>query len=325
MSTRYRVIELLADGDFHSGEWLGRQLGISRAAVWKHIRSLSGFGLDVHAVRGQGYRLANPFQPLSAELIRSTLDAVTLARLDSLDVLREIDSTSDHLRRDTASSGESMRACIAEWQSAGRGRRGRHWVSPYGTNLYLSLAVSMPATGIQSGGLSLVSAIAVLRALQSCGIRELGLKWPNDIFYQQRKLAGILLDLSGESGGLYQVVIGVGINLNVPDAAARAIDQPWADLSQCGVAVERNHLAGLVLSELVKVIDTFNEKGLDVFKKEWQQFDLIADRRVRLHNDNAETITGVARGIDAQGALLIENNGETRPYHAGEVSVRLNP
>ena len=324
MSTRYRVIELLADGQFHSGEWLGLQLGISRAAVWKQVRSLSGFGLDVHAVRGQGYRLAVPFQPLSIDLIRASLDASTLACLDSLDLFHEIDSTSDYLKRSSLPAGGVMRACIAEWQSAGRGRRGRHWVSPYGTSLYLSLAVSMQAAGIQSGGLSLVSAIAVLRALRACGISELGLKWPNDIFYQQRKLAGILLDLSGESGGRYQVVIGVGINLHVPDAAARAIDQPWADLSQCGVVVERNHLAGLVLSELVKVIDTFNKKGLDVFKQEWQRFDLIANRKVRLHNDNAETITGVARGIDTQGALLIENNGTTRPYHAGEVSVRLS-
>ncbi|HHJ16248.1 MAG TPA: bifunctional biotin--[acetyl-CoA-carboxylase] ligase/biotin operon repressor BirA [Gammaproteobacteria bacterium] len=324
MSTRYRVIELLADGHFHSGEWLGRQLGISRAAVWKHVRALSGFGLDVHAVRGQGYRLAVPFQPLSAELICASLDATTLARLDNLEVFREIDSTSDYLRRVTPPGSDVMRACIAEWQSAGRGRRGRPWVSPYGTSLYLSLAVSMPAAGVQSGGLSLVAAIAVLRALQSCGIRGLGLKWPNDIFYQQRKLAGILLDLSGESGGSYQVVMGVGINLTVPDAAARAIDQPWADLSQCGVTVERNHLAGVVVSELVKVIDTFNEKGLDVFKQEWQRFDLIADREVRLHSDSIETISGIARGIDAHGALLIEANGTTRSYHAGEVSVRLN-
>jgi len=324
MSTRYRVIELLADGEFHSGEWLGRQLGISRAAVWKHVRSLSGFGLDVHAVRGQGYRLTAPFQPLDAERIHAALAAAAAGRLDSIDVFREIDSTSDYLRRGTPALGNAMRACIAEWQSAGRGRRGRHWVSPYGTSLYLSLAVAMPAAAIQSGGFSLVSAIAVLRALQSCGIGGLGLKWPNDIFYQQRKLAGILLDLSGESGGCYQVVIGVGINLKVPDSAARAIDQPWADLSQSGVAVERNHLAGLVLSELVKVIDTFNEKGLDVFKQEWQHFDLLADRSVSLHNDNAEPVTGIARGIDAQGALLIENNGATRAWHAGEVSVRLN-
>jgi len=321
---RYRVMELLADGHFYSGEWLGQQLGISRAAVWKHIRALSGFGVDVHAVRGQGYRLAVPYQPLRAELIRASLTANAAAQLKSLEIFQEIDSTSDHLKRtQSANTNGGVRACLAEWQSSGRGRRGRHWVSPYGTNLYLSLAVPMSESGIQSGGLSLVAAIAIVSALQSRGVEGLGLKWPNDIFYQERKLAGILLELSGEGGGCYQVVIGVGINIRIPDAAACEIDQPWADLSQCGVHIERNKLAGLVLSELVKVIDTFNEEGLDVFRKKWQSLDLIADRRVRLQTENAGEIDGVARGIDTKGALLIENNGITQPYHAGEVSVRL--
>ena len=325
MSMRFRIIELLADGHFHSGEWLGQQLGISRAAVWKHMRALSGVGLDVHAVRGQGYRLAVPFQPLRADLIRASLAAKAAAQLHSLEVFREIDSTSDHLKRTQLENHSTgVRACLAEWQSTGRGRRGRRWISPYGANLYLSLAVPMGEFGIQSGGLSLVAAIATVRALQGCGVEGLGLKWPNDIFYQGRKLAGILLDLSGEGGGRYQVIVGVGINLKIPDAAAHEIDQPWADLSQCGVRIERNHLAGQVLSELVEAIDTFNDKGLNVFKREWQQFDLIEDHRVKLHNDNKGTVTGVARGIDAQGALLIENNGVTQPYHAGEVSVRLS-
>ena len=321
---RYRVVELLADGHFHSGEWLGQQLGISRAAVWKHIRTLSGFGLDVHAVRGQGYRLTAPYQPLQSDRIRASLTTKAAAQLQSLEVFREIDSTSDHLKRTQSEHGATgVRACLAEWQSAGRGRRGRRWVSPYGSNLYLSLAVPMDEFGIQSGGLSLVAAIATVRALQDCGVEGLGLKWPNDIFYQQRKLAGILLDLSGEGGGCYQVVIGIGINMQVPDSAAQEIDQPWADLSQCGARIDRNQLAGAVLDALLSAIETFNEQGLDVFVQQWSRFDLIAGQPVELHNDNAAMITGIARGIDEQGALLIENNGVTQRYHAGEVSVRL--
>ncbi len=320
---RYRVIELLADGHFHSGEWLGQQLGISRAAVWKHVRAMSGFGLDVHAVRGQGYRLTVPYRPLRVDRIRAALKSGTAAQLQSLEVFREIDSTSDYLKRTAPEHGSAgVRACLAEWQSAGRGRRGRRWVSPYGSNLYLSLAVPMDEFGIQSGGLSLVAAIATVRALQDCGVEGLGLKWPNDIFYQQRKLAGILLDLSGEGGGRYQVVIGIGINMQVPDSAAEEIDQPWADLSQCSARIDRNRLAGAVLESLLSAIETFNEQGFDVFVEQWSRFDLIADRPVELHNDNAAMITGIARGIDNQGALLIENNGTTRRYHAGEVSVR---
>jgi BirA family biotin operon repressor/biotin-[acetyl-CoA-carboxylase] ligase len=324
MSTRYRLIELLADGEFHSGEWLGRQLGISRAAVWKHIRGVSKFGLDIHAVPGQGYRLFASFQPLSADLIRLPLSASVSSRLDRLEVLREIDSTSDYLKR-TKSQHKAccIRACVAEWQSSGRGRRGRRWISPYGANLYLSLAMQLNTATLRSGGLSLAAAVAVLRALQGCEIDGLGIKWPNDIFYQGRKIAGTLLDLSGESSGPFYVVLGIGINLKVPESAAREIDQPWADLSQCGVKVDRNHLAGMILEALVRAIDTFGQEGLEAFIQEWDQFDLISGRAVELHHDKEPMITGIARGIDASGALLIEKNGVTSRFHAGEVSVRV--
>jgi BirA family biotin operon repressor/biotin-[acetyl-CoA-carboxylase] ligase len=324
MSTRYRVIELLADGRFRSGEWLGKQLGISRAAIWKQIRSLSELGIDVHAVRGQGYRLAAAFQPLHAELIRQPITPSVNSRLDSLEVFHDIDSTSDYLKR-TQSDHKDYRArvCVAEWQSAGRGRRGRRWVSPYGTNLYLSLAAQSNEATLASGGLSLAAAVAVVRALQAYGIDGLGLKWPNDILLEGRKLAGILLDLSGESGGPYHVVIGIGINLKVPESAAREIDQPWADLSRCGADIDRNRLTGLIVEALIRAIDAYNEAGLEAFTQEWARFDLISGRNVELRQDRETMISGVARGIDSHGALLIEQDGVTRRYHAGEVSVRL--
>ena len=324
MSTRYRLIELLADGEFHSGEWLGRQLAITRAAVWKQIRTFSEFGLDVHAVPGQGYRLSAAFQPLREDLIRLPLSSLVSSRLDPLEVLREIDSTNDYLVRTRAQhKSDYIRACVAEWQSAGRGRRGRHWISPYGTNVYLSLAVQISKAALQAGGLSLAAAVAVLRALQGCGIDGLGVKWPNDIFFQGRKIAGILLDLSGESGGPFYVVLGIGINLKIPESAARDIDQPWADISQSGIKVDRNRLAGMVLEAMVRAIDSFAEKGLEAFVPEWNQFDLISGRTVELRCDKESIITGIARGIDESGALLIEKNGVTSRFDAGEVSVRV--
>lgn len=324
MMLRYRLVELLADGRFRSGEWLGRQLGVSRAAVWKHMRALSDLGLDVHAVHGQGYRLASPFQPLRVERIRASLTAPVAARVPRIEVLQEIDSTSDYLRREQSPGAAGQgRVCVAEWQSAGRGRRGRRWVSPYGSSLYLSLAWQLSAATLQSGGLSLAVAIAVLRALRNCGVEAVGLKWPNDIFYQGRKLAGILLDVAGESAGPFLVVIGIGVNLRLPDNAARDIDQPWADLSQCGISVDRNRLAGLIVDALVQALDTFARQGLAAFATEWERFDLIAGRTVELQHENENRISGIARGIDSRGALLIEQDGDTRSFHAGEVSVRL--
>jgi BirA family biotin operon repressor/biotin-[acetyl-CoA-carboxylase] ligase len=324
MMLRYRLVELLADGHFRSGEWLGRELGVSRAAVWKHVRALSDLGLDIHAVRGQGYRLAAQFQPLCLERVRAALPATVAARLASIELFQEIDSTSDYLKRapSLGASGQG-RACMAEWQSAGRGRRGRRWVSPYGSSLYLSLGWQLGSAALQSGGLSLVVAIAVLRALRSCGVEGVGLKWPNDIFYQGRKLAGILLDVSGESAGPFQVVIGIGVNCRLPASAARDIDQPWADLSQSGVSVDRNRLAGMILEALIQALDTFTRDGLAAFAAEWERFDLIAGRSVELQHDHEHRIAGIARGIDSHGALLIDQDGDTRSFHAGEVSVRL--
>lgn len=324
MVLRYRLVELLADGHFRSGEWLGRQLGVSRAAVWKQVRALSELGLDVHAVRGQGYRLAAPFQPLRVERIHSELSAEAAARLSCIEVLQEVDSTSDYLKRmpSPCEPGQG-KLCLAEWQSAGRGRRGRRWVSPYGSSLYLSLAWQLSGSALHSGGLSLVTAIAVLRALQSCGVEGLGLKWPNDIFLEGRKLAGILLDVAGESGGPFTVVIGIGVNLELPDGAASDIDQPWADLSQCGVSVDRNRLAALIVEALMAALETFMRDGLVAFAAEWDRFDLIAGRTVELQHDHEKRIAGVARGIDSRGALLIDQDGDTRSFYAGEVSVRL--
>jgi len=322
---RYRLIDLLADGRFHSGQSLGLQLGISRAAVWKHVKLLGELGLEVHAVRGRGYRLADSFSPLDGDAIRARMDESALARLHVLDVFPAVDSTSEYLRRSPAElPADAFCVCIAEWQSAGRGRRGRRWVSPYGSSLYLSLAAQVSEVTLAAGGLSLAVAIAVAEALQACGLEDAGLKWPNDIYYQGRKLAGILLDLSGESGGPYRVVIGVGINLKIPAVAARDIDQPWADLSQSGVSIDRSELAGVIINSLIRTLALFNQHGLRAFIKDWERLDLVSGRAVELHHEHEPMITGVARGIDPRGALLIEHDGVTRSYHAGEISIRLS-
>lgn len=325
MSTRTRLIELLASGEFRSGQWLGMQLSISRAAVWKHIRALTNTGMEVHAVRGRGYRLAQPIQPLNGELIRQSMSKQAASRLQRFDVLQVTDSTSDYLKRldHLSDSHTQAQVCIAELQSAGRGRRGRRWVSPYGSNLYLSFSMRVSGARLASGGLSLAVAVAVLQALQQCGVPDLGLKWPNDIYFQGRKLAGILLDLSGESGGPYQVIAGVGINLRMPESAAKEIDQPWADLSQSGVKIDRNVLAGTIVENLFNALDLFNEHGLESFTREWQRHDLVSGHAVELQHEQQPVISGVARGIDAHGALLVERDGVTQGYHVGEVSLRL--
>jgi BirA family biotin operon repressor/biotin-[acetyl-CoA-carboxylase] ligase len=252
------------------------------------------------------------------------MQAAPRQRIECLEVRREVDSTNDFLKRMAPPAGrDDFNVCLTEWQHAGRGRRGRHWVSPYGSNLYLSLACVLDEARLQSGGLSLAVAIAVHRSLTEQGVEGLGLKWPNDIFFNGRKLAGILLDLSGESGGYYHVIIGIGINLRMSDSAAARIDQPWTDLRANRLEQQRNKLAGKLLESLIQVIDIFSQQGLAAFADEWQRHDITAGLPVDLHTGQQTDIRGVARGVDHHGALLIEQDGKIKAFHAGEVSVRL--
>lgn len=324
MAACYRLIELLADGDFHSGETLGERLSMTRTAVWKQVRQLEKLGLDVHAVRGRGYRLPYRLELLDRDRIQSQLSPVVLRRLHRLDLFHDIDSTSDYLKRECVPMpGGRGHACLAEWQHAGRGRRGRRWVSPYGSNLYLSLAWGFEGGLENLSGLSLAAAVAVLRALRKAGIEGAGLKWPNDILLGGGKLAGILLDMAGEASGPVTVVVGVGVNVHMPGPAGVDIDQPWSDLSQYADSLSRNRLAALLLDELVGAMEEFSEHGLPGFLDEWQQHDLINGQEIRLHVGD-RVLHGLACGVDAQGALIMRDASGVRRYHAGEVSVRLN-
>jgi BirA family biotin operon repressor/biotin-[acetyl-CoA-carboxylase] ligase len=324
MSKRYQLIELLSNGRFCSGESLAEKLDISRAAVWKHVQTLHALGLDVHAVRGRGYQLRTPLQLLYQDKIQAVLTREVSARLDAIEVLQSVDSTSEYLRRQLPNLTPGRgRACLAEQQTAGRGRRGRSWVSPFGSSLYLSLAWYIDKPGVSISGLSLAVAVSVARTLETCGVDGLGIKWPNDIFLEGRKLAGILLDLSGESGGAWRVVVGVGINLCLPATAADEIDQPWTDLSASSIDFDRNRLAGQVLQALVYDLENFVGNGLRSYTREWTHFDLLAGRQIDLQQGD-RMIAGTARGIDADGALLLEHDGNTASYHAGEVTVRLS-
>lgn len=323
MATRYRLIQLMADGAFYSGESLGRQLGISRAAVWKQVRSLAELGLDVHAVRGRGYRLSSALELLDQEVIQQALVTEYASCLDSCEVMQSLDSTSDHLkRRFVPVQPGRAHACLAEWQTAGRGRRGRQWVSPYGSNLYLSLAWGFAAAPGGFTGLSLAAGVAVVRALRQIGVQGTGLKWPNDILFRGGKLAGILVDLAGETSGPCSVIVGVGINMKMPANVTGTISQPWSDLSEFQGRASRNLLAATLLNEMVRMLREFSQQGLAGFLDEWRRHDVIAGQTVSLQTGQG-TVLGKVCGIDEQGGLQVSSRGSIKSYHSGEISVRL--
>ncbi len=326
METRFAVLAHLADGQFRSGEHIAGALGLSRAAVWKSVASLRALGLPVDAVRGRGYRLAQPFRLLAAEAILAGMAPARRARVVRLEILPLLDSTNAHLLRTPALPAEGFAVCLAESQSRGRGRRGRDWVSPFGANLYLSLATLLEAGPAGLDGLSLAVGVGLARALERAGAGGLGLKWPNDVIWRGRKLAGVLIELSTDRDGRARLVVGVGLNVQMPPAAATGIDQPWCDLREvlAQPVADRNALAAQVIDELVATVEAFAVEGLAPFMADWERLDVLRGCVVELQRPG-RAVTGTVRGIDAAGALLLEADGGLQRVTSGEVSVRARP
>jgi BirA family biotin operon repressor/biotin-[acetyl-CoA-carboxylase] ligase len=324
MSLRRRLLTLLSDGDHHSGEVLGAALGVSRMAVWKHIKALHELGIDISVQRGKGYRLPATLELLERERILAAIASPSAKAISDIHVHLEVDSTNNWLREVALNGAASGTVCVAEMQSAGRGRRGRTWVSPFAASLYLSLLWRANCGAAALGGLSLVTGIAILRALQSLGIEGAGLKWPNDVLAGRDKLAGVLIDVVGESNGPCALIVGVGINMNMPGEAAHAIDQSWTDLRRLDgdTVLSRNELAGRVLTELIPVIELFEREGLQPFLDDWRRYDLVSGQRVDLLLPN-ERISGTACGIDDGGALLVNTRDGRRRFLSGDVSLRV--
>lgn len=309
-----KLIAILADGDFHSGEQLGEQLGMSRAAINKHIQTLRDWGVDVFTVPGKGYSLPEPVQLLNESFIHSQITDNSVA------VLPVIDSTNQYLldRLNELHSGDS---CVAEYQQAGRGRRGRKWFSPFGANLYLSMYWRLEQGPAAAIGLSLVIGIVLAEVLQSLGADDVRVKWPNDLYLKDRKLAGILVELTGKTGDAAQIVMGAGINLVMRNVQADDINQGWINLQEAGIAIDRNVLAVQVINELRHSLRIFEQEGLAPFLPRWEKLDNFVHRPVKLIIGDKE-IFGTSRGINEQGALMLEQDGVIKPWVGGEISLR---
>ncbi len=316
------LLQVLADGAFHSGEELGESLGVSRSAVWKQLKKLESLGVRCHSVRGRGYRLPGGLDLLNEARIKQGLSADALRQLRRISLNLTSDSTNSEAMQ-AAQQGDAQ-GCLylAERQTAGRGRRGRTWVSPFARNLYFSLVWPFSGGVASLEGLSLAVGVALARALDRYGVPTVQLKWPNDLLFEGRKLAGILLEMTGEPGGACQVVIGVGVNVQMPDEVAQAIDQPWIDLQRAGVVdIDRNALLAQIVEELLQVLAVFTRDGFAPFVEEWQQRNAHAGRDVVLET-GAHRFRGRCVGVDGAGALLLDTAEGRRTFHGGELSLR---
>lgn len=325
LNQRKSLLRQLADGQFHSGADLARALGLSRTAVWGMIHGLRELGLEVSAVSGKGYRLPQALNLLDAEAILASLPEAARARLGGLEIHDELDSTNTHLMAQAAGGAPTGTVCLAEFQSAGRGRIGRSWQSPFGGGICLSLLWRFDDPSAVAG-LSLAVGVAIVRALRRLGIDGLGLKWPNDVLWQGRKLGGILLEVSGEAHGRCAVVVGIGLNVRMPQGTAQAIDQAWADLTQAtgGGAPPRNRLAGWLIEELLALLADYPERGLSAYLDEWRQWHCHTGRRVVLHIGE-RAISGVVAGVSEAGLLRLDLGEDgIKEFASGDVRLRLD-
>lgn len=317
-----KILTLLADGEFHSGTELADALGISRSAVWKQLNGLTELGLSHSAVSGKGYRLDKSLELLVASKINEAVSAQASALISSLEIHDQIDSTNRYLVERSQNNALSGSVCLAEYQTAGKGRRGRQWVSPYGCNIYLSILWRFQQGPAAISGLSLAIGVAVIRALKQHQIDDIGLKWPNDIYSQGKKLGGILVEVSGETDGPCAAVIGLGLNLFVPEAEAENITQAWTDLTKITgqTRLFRNKLAGTLLNHLLPIIAEYESVGIAAHLDEWRSYDCLTGKSATLFIGQQQ-FEGIVRGIDDNGMLLIERpDGSVQTFASGEVS-----
>lgn len=311
-----KIVSLLNKGDYHAGETIGDKLQVTRSAVWKVIKKLQGYGVKVDSIKGKGYALEAPLILLDASKIKSLLNNKKVA----LHLFESVDSTNDYLR--SLKQSQHIQICLAEQQTAGKGRLGREWYSPFAQNIYLSCLYPFQKDISELAGLSLVVTLAIIRALKKNGVTEnLFAKWPNDIIYDHKKLSGNLIEVQAESHGASRAVIGVGINVNML-SDDKEIQQPWTSMQKIlNTYNDRNKICADVINELLSCLDMFNQKGFAVFIDEWIAADSLSKQVVSIKNANHKVI-GKVVGVNEQGYLMLRlQDGKVQTFSAGDTTI----
>lgn len=318
----HQLLAALANGETLSGSRLAAEAGLTRAAIWKQVETLRQRGVPIESAGAAGYRLPWPVQMLDEAAIRAALPAAVAQRLGALDIAWELDSTSSVLQR-RGPGAPDCSIVMAETQTAGRGRRGRSWLSPPGLNIYLSCLKRFDAGFAALSGLSLATGVIVLRALQALDIHGPRLKWPNDVLAESGKLAGILVELSGEYQGPCAAVIGIGLNLRLTEALREQAGQPICDLATLanGTPPDRNRAAAALITSLVEGLEQFERDGFAAFLAEYTEHDALRGVPLRVSSAAGE-LEGIGAGIDARGALQVQTSAGVHAIDSADVTVR---
>jgi len=308
---------------------LGKALAVSRTAVWKQLQKLESIGLQLESVKGKGYRVAEDFELLDHKQITSHLSNPAQRQLHQLQIHQSLDSTNKQASLAIAQQHSKQESAtgtviLSEYQTSGRGRRGKQWISPFASNIYLSIVwdFEQGATALQ--GLSLSIGVAVSRALRQLGVQAVQLKWPNDIYVNHKKLGGILLEMVGDPSGHCTVIIGIGINVAMPPTSGCEIDQQWTDLkSTLSQSISRNQLVALIINHSFDVLADYQDQGFASYRDEWQAIDAFRGKQATISTAK-QSISGTLLGVDKLGALQMQlENGQIKNFIGGELSLRL--
>lgn len=317
-STISKVLEILNDGAVHAGSDIADKLSISRTAVWKVIQRLKNYDVDIKS-QHQGYQLSAPLILLDKKKIEKGLEHPNI----TLEIFENIPSTSDYLKNKAPS--KDITFCLAEYQSKGRGRLGRTWASPFGRNIYCSFRYVFNKDISELGGLSLVVGILTAQALEFSTILKPLLKWPNDIYVNDQKMGGILIELMAEANGNCTAIISMGLNINMKDGGLKDIDQPWTSLEHVlNENLDRNIVVARIIESILSGMAVFHEKGIEPFLLEWKRYDLLENQKISI-SMGKEIVPGIARGINSHGYLLLERaTGTMEPVSYGDTTLLKN-
>jgi len=317
------VLTLLDNNRHYSGQVLAERLNVTRATIHNCIVKIESLGISVERIRGLGYRLKQPLDLLNQTEIQSQLSPQLTAKLLDLHCLQEVDSTNRYAADLALPQVGEYSVVLAEMQTAGKGRRGRHWVSPYAANVYLSILWPLQRPLHKAGMLSPMLAISMLTALEALGVSGLSLKWPNDIYCHQQKLAGLLIECSGEISGGCKMVVGIGVNVLMSQSEGITIDQQWTDMLSHTQdrQYSRNEVSVKLINNVVSALVQFENNTFNDLVDTWSQWDIMKDKHVELHGVQSIQ-TGIARGIDNDGCLLLETSTGVERISAGDVSLR---
>ena len=323
-SSRFRILSIIADGRIHSGADIAEQLNLTRAAIWKQIKQLQNTGLAIKTVRGQGYQLYAPLELLDSNRILASIESQNRSLLESIEIFQSIDSSNSRLLHNIQSGQHHAHVVLAEYQSHGRGRRGHRWLSPPASGICLSIGWHYEEVPADIACLSLSAGVAVIRALEKSGAHGAQLKWPNDIYHNESKLGGLLVESRIEHAGNCDIVLGLGLNYCLANDEQLGIEQDWTDVARVtGNLPGRNKLAGRLINELLNMFTDYAENGFAADIEQWRAVDLLKDRLVRIETTD-ESIMARVTGINEQGLLLAEVNGRSESFSSGEVSLRVS-